>query len=120
MKTTAEFIEVEGPIEINASNEDSDVEMDAEDSEEADEGDQEQSEGEVIELNEGNNVSGTKDSDVDMMSIEDKNFDDEDLKSLNEHLSARRMAADDKCFELITEYKRSSKALVELVKIWQS
>ena len=47
--------------------------MDAQDSEEVDKGDQEQSDGEVRELDEGNNVSGTKDSDVEMMSIEDKN-----------------------------------------------
>ena len=87
--------------------------MDAEESEEADKGDQEQSDGEVIELDEGNNVSGTKDPDVEMMSIGDRNFDDEDLKSLNEHLIAGGMAADDKYLELSRKYKRSSQALVE-------
>ena len=87
--------------------------MDAEESEEADEGDQEHSDEEVIELDEGNSVPDTKDSDVEMMSMEDKNFDDEDLKSLNEHLTAGGVAAGDKCLERIRKYKRSSEALVE-------
>ena len=50
-------------------------------------------------------MPGTEDSDVETMSIENKNCDDEDLKSLNEHLTAGGMAADDKCLKLIKKYK---------------